>query len=196
MVLLIALLVIGGVTWLAIAQPWNGGSDDPEPAAQEETTAPSPDPSDEPSPTPTPSATPEGPQECDPEVLEVAAITDQGEYPAGELPQFSIQLDNTGDVACTLNVGTTTQSLTVTSGEDVWWRSTDCQSEPSDMEVTLEAGQSVTSAEPVTWDRTRSTAETCDSESRPAAPGGGALYRLSVSIAGVDSSEQAEFLLH
>ncbi|GAA4775802.1 hypothetical protein [Microbacterium gilvum] len=203
-VLLLALVVIGGIVWLVVAQPWSAlfaGDDDAEPTS---TPAPTPTatmttseptPSATPQPTATETAVPAA-EACDPAVLEVTAVTDKTEYAAGELPQFSISLANTGDVDCVLNVGTTTQRFVVTSGADTWWQSTDCQSEPSDMEVTLAAGQTVQSAEPVIWDRTRSSTETCDSEERPAAAGGGATYNLAVSIGGVDAAEPATFLLY
>ena len=193
--LLVLILVVGAGVWLAVAQPWRG---EPEAEATSTPATSEPEQTPEPSatPTPTPTPTPEGPQACDPKSLEVVAVADHTEYAPEQQPQFSIQLTNAGDVDCTLNVGTSTQTFTVRSGEDVWWRSTDCQSEPSDMEVTLEAGQTVTSSEPVVWDRTRSSVDTCESETRPAAPGGGASYYLAVSIGGVESAEEVQFLLH
>ncbi|MGX9346831.1 hypothetical protein [Microbacterium sp. KNMS] len=200
MVLLLAVLVIGGIVWFAIAQPWQalfaGPAATPAPAATTEAPAAATEPSEEPTPTSTPTPTePAAPGECDPAKLEVVGLADQGEYAADQQPRFSIELTNTGDVDCVLNVGTTTQRFTVTSGADTWWTSTDCQSEPSDMEVTLAAGQTVTSAEPVVWDRTRSSVDTCDSDERPAAPGGGASYHLEVEIAGVTSKQTTQFLL-
>ena len=82
------------------------------------------------------------------------------------------------------------------SGSDVWWRSTDCQSEPSDMVVLLAAGQTVTSAAPLTWDRTRSAVGTCDDADRQAAPGGGASYHVSVEIGGIGSTQSKQMLLY
>ena len=198
--LLLAIAVVGGIVWLAVAQPWRG-TPDAEPAA--ETSAPAPAASQEPTPSPEPTETPTTdpsaaatPAACDPGVLEVVGIADQSEYTADQQPRFSIELTNTGAVDCVLNVGTSTQSFVVTSGDDTWWQSTDCQTEPSDMEVTLAAGQSVTSAEPVVWDRTRSSVDSCDSDSRPAAPSEGASYHLQVAIAGVEAAETTQFLLY
>ncbi len=196
---LLALLVIGLVVWLVAAPPWRSApvadpapvasSSAPVPSAAEP--APSPTPSETPAPTPT---APAGPVECAPADITVEALTDKGEYAQGENPQLSIRLTNTSATPCTMNVGTSAQSFTVTSGSDVWWRSTDCQSEPSDMEVTLAAGQQVTSAAPLTWDRTRSSVSSCQGE-RPFAPGGGATYHLSVSIGGIPSAGTASFIL-
>jgi hypothetical protein len=60
--------------------------------------------------------------------------------------------------------------------------------------VLLEAGQQVSSAAPLEWDRTRSSVDTCDGE-RPRATGGGATYHLSVSINGIASTNTASFQL-
>jgi len=126
----------------------------------------------------------------------VEALSDADTYAAGQNPQLSIRLTNEGEVDCTLNVGTTTQVFAVTSGDDVWWRSTDCQSEPSDMIATIAAGQSVSSATPVVWDRTRSSVSTCDAGNRPVAPGGGASYHVTVEIGGIPAVASKQILLY
>jgi hypothetical protein len=126
----------------------------------------------------------------------VAAVTDKSSYASGQNPLLSIRLTNNGETDCSLNVGTTTQVFTISSGTDTWWRSTDCQSEPSDMVVLLGAGQTVSSATPLTWDRTRSSVSTCADPNRPRAPGGGATYHLDVEIGGISSTQSAEMLLY
>ncbi|WP_242497817.1 hypothetical protein [Microbacterium protaetiae] len=126
----------------------------------------------------------------------MTAVTDKTSYASGQDPKLSIELVNDGSQPCTLNVGTSAQVFTITSGDDTWWRSTDCQSEPSDMVVVLDAGQKVSSAQPITWDRTRSTVATCQAKNRPKAGGGGASYHLSVSIGGIDSIDDAIFQLY
>ncbi|WP_197462671.1 hypothetical protein [Microbacterium sp. T32] len=198
---LLALLVIGLVVWLVAAPPWRSApTADPAPVASSAAPAPSaPASPSAPAESPTPSASPSpsvpaGPAECAAADIKVEALTDKTEYGQGENPQLSIRLTNTSANPCTMNVGTSAQSFTVTSGSDVWWRSTDCQSEPSDMVVTLAAGQQVTSAAPLTWDRTRSSVSSCQGE-RPFAPGGGATYHLSVSIGGIPSAGTAAFIL-
>ena len=195
---LLALVVIGLFVWLVAAPPWRAtpaAESTPAPSAPASTDAPSPPaPTPDAAPSPTPEQTSDGPAECTAADVRVEALSDQAEYPQGENPRLSIRLTNTGSSDCLLNVGTSAQSFTVTSGSDVWWRSTDCQTEPSDMEVVLSAGQEVTSAAPLTWDRTRSSVDTCDGE-RPFAPGGGATYHLSVAIGGIPSSGTVSFIL-
>ena len=206
-VLLVVIVVIVGIV-LLVWQPWNAGASQTDPS-------PDPTPSASSSPggaataTPLPSPTasqaepeadvPEGDAgavACTAGMVEVAGITDKESYAAGENPQLSISLTNTGGVPCTMNVGTTTQTFTISSGDDVWWRSTDCQTEPSDQTVTVDAGQTVTSVTPLTWDRTRSSVSTCGDVDRQTAPGGGSSFHLKVSIGGVESSGSRQFVLN
>jgi len=214
LVLLLGILLAAAlVIWLFVAQPWRGAAADAAPAASPSATPTSegatdlPVPIDEtpapeasaagptPAPTPSGSATPSaGP--CVASDIEVVAVADKESYAAGENPQLSIQLTNIGARDCTLNVGTTTQSFIVSSGDDTWWRSTDCQMEPSDMVVLLTAKQTVVSASPLTWDRTRSSVETCQDPNRQRAPGGGASYHVRVEIGGIPSTETRMLLLY
>ncbi|WP_438352241.1 hypothetical protein [Microbacterium sp. CJ88] len=142
-----------------------------------------------------PSLTPTA-EPCKAAALAVQAVTDQDTYASGQNPQLSITLTNTSATGCTLNVGTSTQKFTIKSGNDVWWRSTDCQTQPSDMIVLLAAGQSVTSATPIAWDRTRSSVDSCTATDRQRAPGGGASYHLSVEIGGVAAPQTKQILLY
>lgn len=210
LLVLVALLAIAGSIWLLIAQPWRGWSfdivADPSSDAQQQELAsdlPVPgstssvstpgatDAAPEPSASASPTVTP-----CLESDITVVALTDKASYGSGENPQFSIELTNDSEAACALNVGTSAQKFEVSSGNDTWWRSTDCQSEPSDMVVMLEAGQTVSSAAPLEWDRTRSSVSTCDDEARPRAAGGGATYHLWVEIGGIGSLDTAMFLLY
>jgi hypothetical protein len=212
--LLLALLVIAGVVWLLIAQPWAVAATDTQdekPPSQQQNSADSlPVPSSQATAggtdtgvvegavvegaAPTPGATPTA-LPCVASEISVEPVTSADTYAGDQKPEFSITLTNNG-ADCTLNVGTTAQSFTVTSGDDVWWRSTDCQSEPSDMIVMIAAGQTVSSAAPLTWDRTRSAVGTCADGNRPLAPGGGSSYHLSVEIGGIGSTEPKQFLLY
>lgn len=218
---LLGLVIVIAAIWLLIAQPWRSWADafasasTPTPSSSETTdvttaipvpeTAGSQTPApEEPGPE-TPSAPPEdaAPPPAAPAIepclardVTVEAVTDQDTYAPGQNPQLSIRLTNVSAQDCTINVGTATQSFVITSGSDTWWRSTDCQSEPSDVVVTLKAGQSVASAAPLVWDRTRSSVSTCGSAERPRAAGGGASYHLSVEIGGFASATSKQFLLY
>ncbi|MDE0545194.1 hypothetical protein [Microbacterium sp. C7(2022)] len=208
LVVLLAIIAIGASIWLLIAQPWQGSAADnttsSQTASQEaasdlpvpgstssESTPGATDAAATPDASATPTVTP-----CLESNITVVPLTDKTSYGSGENPQLSIRLTNDGETDCSLNVGTSAQKFEITSGSDTWWRSTDCQSEPSDMVVMLAAGQTVESAAPLEWDRTRSSVSTCDDESRPRAPGGGATYNLTVEIGGIPSLEEAMFLLY
>ena len=197
--LILVVAAIGVGAWLLIARPWaaaDATTPQPSSSSSETPTAPATDTT-----SPSPSATPSGEQTpavvaCEAKDIEVTAVTDAESYPSGALPKLSISLTNKGAKDCTMDVGSTTQVFTVSSGADVWLRSTDCQENPSSMIATLKAGTTVTSKDPVVWDRTRSSVETCDQENRQRAPGGGASYHVEVSIGGFPSLSTAQILLY
>lgn len=51
------------------------------------------------------------------------------------------------------------------------------------------------STTPITWDRTRSSTDTCEGD-RSAVTGDGATYRLTVEVNGVESAADKPFLLY
>ncbi|MBN6192060.1 hypothetical protein ACFV3I_15105 [Microbacterium sp. NPDC059771] len=195
--LILVLAVIGVSVWLLVARPWAAATDATPAPTSSSTTETTPPPTGSASPAPTPSAS-ETPAvvACQAKDIEVTAVTDADTYAAGVTPRLSISLTNKGTTDCTIDVGSSTQVFTVSSGADVWWRSTDCQENPSSMIATLTAGSTVVSKEPVVWDRTRSSVETCAQENRQRAPGGGASYHVAVSIGGFPSATTAQFLLY
>lgn len=178
-VLLFVILLIVLLVW----RPWSGSGD--EVAAPE-----TPNATSVPSPEPTSVAT----DECDPKAIVVTAITDRSTYAAGQKPELKLSIANTGDVACTLNVGTAAQVFTISSGDEKYWTSTDCQSGASDQESSIAPGQTVTSSSAITWDRSRSAEDTCAS-ARPRAPANGASYHLNVSIDGIEGTNSKQFIL-
>lgn len=195
--LVLLLVAIGVGAWLLIAKPGSAAEPSPSPSASA-TSSPAPtstDSAESPEPSPSAAETPTV-AACAAKDIDVVAVTDAQAYDAGVLPKLSISLTNNGANDCTIDVGSTTQVFTVSSGSDVWWRSTDCQENPSSMIATLAAGTTVTSKDPVTWDRTRSSVETCDQENRQRAPGGGASYHVEVSIGGFTSLSTAQILLY
>lgn len=198
-ILLVA--VVSTAVWVLVARPWASATDAAPAPTSSATSVPTPSLS--PDATPSESSSPEPSAEespglvaCEAGDVEVAAVTDAESYPAGVLPQLSISLTNRGSTDCAIDVGSTTQRFTVSSGSDVWWTSTDCQENPSSMIATLAAGATVTSKVPVTWDRTRSSVDTCAEQNRPRAPAGGASYHVSVEIGGFKGASTAQILLY
>lgn len=207
---LVALLLVAGVVAVVIWQPWRAWAD-AAPAERPGVASPSASASapagstpiptspapEEPSPTPTADAADEDDDAvevlpCTTGDVTVTAKADRGSYGTDQFPQLSIQLVNDTEFPCLINVGTTAQTFEITSGSDVWWRSTDCQSEPSDQVVQLGAGQTVSSSTPLVWDRTRSSVDTCEGGRQNALPG---WYNLTVSIGGIESVEPAQFTI-
>lgn len=142
---------------------------------------------------PTESDAPETAGECAPTDVQVVAVTDAGSYPEGVAPKLSMTITNTSDAICSFNVGTDAQEYVITSGEDRIWSSRDCQDAPEALVVDLEPGDTQTTT-PFDWDRTRSSADTCEGE-RAAVTGGGATYRLAVTLGEVEGSEDKPFIL-
>jgi len=133
--------------------------------------------------------------ECVVKNLTVGAFTDKTDYAAGELPQLSMTVTNKGADDCKVNVGTSQQVFQVSSGDDLWWQSTDCQTEDTDFWMLLPAGKTEKTGTPVGWVRERSSPDTCDT-TREAAVGDGASYYLTTSLGGVQSKESKQFLLY
>lgn len=201
----LGLLAIVVVILLIVFAP-RGKSDASAPVATHTTTStPTASSSAAHSSTPKPAATTSAPlpttkttaaaKACDPSVVDVEAITDEDSYAAGKLPKLSFSITNTAATPCTFDVGTAKQAFTITSGAEVYWKSTDCQVKPTNTVVLLEPAKTLTSA-PIVWDRTRSDPATCTAKQRPAVPAGGASYHLKVTVNGVDSSGTKQFLLY
>jgi hypothetical protein len=77
----------------------------------------------------------------------------------------------------------------------VYWKSTDCQTDPVSTVIMLQPGKTLTSA-PIAWDRTRSDPSTCKDTNRPAVPAAGASYHLKVQVDGITSKTTKQFLLY
>lgn len=132
---------------------------------------------------------------CTSEQIVVEAVTDKTEYAPGEQPNLSLTITNTGANSCVLNAGTATQVFTVSSGDEPYWTSTDCQVDPVDTEVLLEPNSPISSSVPIIWDRTRSSVDTCDG-GRESVTAGGASYHLTVAVGGIQSAESKQFMLY
>ena len=131
---------------------------------------------------------------CDPKLLTVGAVTDAVDYQAGVLPNLSLTITNTGTAPCSFNVGTSQQVLSITSGAETYWMSSDCQTGATDLDAVLVPGKTETSAT-VQWSRHRSAAGACDAPGT-AVPANGASYYLTAKVGNVASKESRQFLLY
>ena len=127
--------------------------------------------------------------------MELTAETNQSSYNAGIAPELWLSVKNISAVECSLSVGTDVQRYVVTSGDDQIWSSDDCQTIFNSAEVTLTPGQEQSTTS-LSWDRTRSTPETCEDVTRPVMPGGGASYHLRVYLGDLQSKDTKQFLLN
>jgi hypothetical protein len=154
----------------------------------------SPTPSDTATTAPTPTSAAGG-EACNPAQLTIVAVTDADKYASGVKPQISMKLTNAGSAPCTLDVNPAEQEYLITSGSDRIWSSKDCQAEGAATPVLMEPGVT-RQTEAITWDRTRSSTDTCDG-TRPAAVAGpdGPTYKLQVKL-GTLESELKSFRLY
>jgi hypothetical protein len=131
---------------------------------------------------------------CDPAKVTVEAATDATSYDAGVNPALSFTLKSLMTTPCTLAVGSDVQEFTVTSGDERIWSSKDCQTDPAAATTVLMPG--VPKAGPsVVWDRTRSSTSTCDTTRDPVIAEG-ASYHLTVTVGGLTSTNDRQFLLY
>ncbi|MDF9809836.1 hypothetical protein M2116_000786 [Aurantimicrobium minutum] len=192
LVALLALLAIVTAVVLIIVRPGQATPTPTETAVAKPTVAPVV--TESATPTPTPTVDVSDYKECSTKNLEVLPVIDSVDYQAGVLPNLSLTIQNTGKTACFYNVGTSAQELTITSGAETYWVSTDCQSERSDTVAILEPGVVYPSA-PIVWERQRSSPDTCGGD-REVVPAGGASYYLTTKVGGVSSKSSAQFLLY
>ncbi|PZF55293.1 hypothetical protein DEJ23_12435 [Curtobacterium sp. MCSS17_008] len=131
---------------------------------------------------------------CSKDQIELTPVVDKSTYGPTEDPQIAMSIKNTGSDDCHMDLGSAQQVLTISSGEEQYWSSKDCQTGGTNQDVTIKAGQELTTP-PIAWDRTRSSTTTCDS-SRPSVTGGGASYHLQVAVGDLESKESAQFVLN
>ena len=205
-VLALGLIAVVVIIVLIVVRPGSGSA---EPGAAATTSAPPADTApSEPAPTETAPAadatadpadtSTEGASDaatCSTRDIELKPVTDKTSYAATELPQISMTITNSGRSDCSIDLGSAQQTLVISSGEEQYWSSKDCQVNGTNQVVTLTAGQTL-STPPIAWDRTRSSADTCESTSREPVTAGGATYRLAVSVGDITSADTAQMILN
>ena len=133
---------------------------------------------------------------CLPSQIELVARTDQSTYDSGMNPQLWMGIRNISTVDCIVDVGTDVQRYEISSGPDLIWSSSHCQTGSVPFEVTLLAGSEQETAG-IPWDRTRSSVDACaETASRSVMPGGGSSYHLKVFLGDLESAETRQFLLN
>ncbi|GAA4266178.1 hypothetical protein GCM10022256_17900 [Frondihabitans peucedani] len=105
-----------------------------------------------------------------------------------------MSITNSSTSACSIDLGSSQQTLTITSGAETYWSSKDCQVNGTHQTVKITAGQTLTTPA-IAWDRTRSSTTTCD-KTRSSVPAGGASYHLSVAVGSIKSETSALMVLN
>jgi len=116
-------------------------------------------------------------------------------YQASENPYLWYEITNTGIVDCTFNLGARATFFTITSGEQTYWSSRDCDREGlTDTRTLLPSNQTLKST-PSIWLKVVSAAEGCGEGMSPV-PTGGASYHLKAEVNGLLSENTQQFLLY
>jgi hypothetical protein len=143
-------------------------------------------------PAPSASAAAEG-AACADDQITLTPVLDKSTYGPTEDPKIAMSIENTGANACSMDLGSAQQVLTISSGQEQYWSSKDCQTGGTNQDVTIKAGQTLTTPA-IAWDRTRSSKDTCDA-ARPAVTAGGASYHLQVAVGDVKAKASKQFIL-
>lgn len=179
--------VVGLAALLVLVLVWavflrgSGGDDEPtEPAADPDTTET--EPGDEPADEPDSAAS----RACEAADLQLALTSDATSYAAGATPTFTVTITNAAASSCTVDAGTASLEVLVTSGSDRIWSSLDCAVEGADgSERMLLLAEGAQEAAGVPWDRTRSDA-TCSSGLPEPRPG---TYHAVAKLVGAQSGD-------
>jgi hypothetical protein len=131
---------------------------------------------------------------CDPAKVTVEASTDSTSYDAGVNPALSFTLKSLMTTPCTLAAGSDVQEYKITSGDELIWTSKDCQTDPVAATTMLMPGVPK-AGPPITWDRTRSSTDTCNTTRDPVIAEG-ASYHLTVVVGTLTSTNDRQFLLY
>jgi hypothetical protein len=187
-VLLLAVLIIGIWAWISFANPF--GSSQPEVTASSSTASAT---------VSTEAAPSDEVPVCQPGVVQIEVmIGDEKEtlntFTADQTPQIWYSIVNTGLEECKFNVGLRGTFFTITSGDQTYWSSKQCDRDGlTDSDVVLPSNQAV-SAQRSPWDKVYSSENGCNAENNDSVPTGGATYKIKVEVNGVISEEKAFIL--
>jgi hypothetical protein len=138
---------------------------------------------------------------CQPGVVEVEAFIGRGpshealtNIPEGEPVSLWYEITNTGFVDCIFDVGTYATFFTISSGEQIFYTSRDCdRSADSKLPTTLKANVGIKS-EANLWLKVSSSSEHQCTDGNRNVPRGGAAYDIRVEVSGVISEKKRFYL--
>jgi hypothetical protein len=116
-------------------------------------------------------------------------------FDSSTLPALWYQITNKGSVDCKFNVGPRVTFYTISSGDQTYWSSKDCNREGlQDTIVELKANQTL-EAIASEWEKSYSSETGCGVEGNDTVPAAGATYKIRVEVSGV-LSEEKRFVLN
>ena len=187
-VLLLALLIVGVWAWISFANPF--GSSQPalvSPASSSSATVSA-------------EAAPSGDVPvCQPGVVVVEVMIGSetetlNTFGSDATPLIWYSIVNTGLEDCKFNVGMRGTFFTITSGDQTYWSSKQCDRDGlTDSDVVLPSNQ-VVSAMRAPWDKVYSSENGCNADNNDVVPTGGATYKIKVEVNGVISEEKSFIL--
>lgn len=186
--LLLALLTIGVWSWISLANPFG-------PSAPEMTASTSSESATVSAETATAGEAPV----CQPGVVQVEVmIGNENEtlntFSSDQTPMIWYSIVNTGLEDCKFNVGLRGTFFTITSGDQTYWSSKQCDRDGlTDSDVVLPSNQAV-AAMRSPWDKVYSSENGCNAENNEPVPTGGATYKIKVEVNGVISEEKSFIL--
>lgn len=174
----VVLLLVVVLIWALFLRGDGGGGDGTEPASEPATedTAPA-DQTDQDS---------AASRACVAGDLQLALTSDATTYAAGATPTFTVTITNAADSSCTVDAGTASLEVLITSGEDRIWSSLDCAVEGAEgSERMLLLATDAQEAAAVPWARVRSDAPCTAGLSEPR-PG---TYHAVATLVGAKSAD-------
>jgi len=110
-------------------------------------------------------------------------------------PYIWYEITNNGLVDCEFNVGARVTFFTISSGEQIYWTSRECDREGlEDLNYVLQANEPVQSIASA-WDKSYSSSNGCSAEGNALVPTGGATFKIKAEVNGV-ISEEKRFILN
>jgi hypothetical protein len=136
---------------------------------------------------------------CQPGVVQVEVMIGNetetlNTFSSDQTPLIWYSIVNTGLEDCKFNVGLRGTFFTITSGDQTYWSSKQCDRDGlTDSDVVLPSNQAV-AAMRSPWDKVYSSENGCNAENNEPVPTGGATYKIKVEVNGVISEEKSFIL--
>ncbi len=132
-------------------------------------------------------------------VVEARVGSSDGEtknaFASNETPYIWFSLTNKNSVDCIFNAGAKAQFFTIQSGDEVIWKSAQCnRDELVDSNIILPPGETMESS-PSAWEKVFSSSSGCGAEQPPVITDG-ASYHLKVEVSGELSTNSQQFVLN